>query len=59
MIPAIAVMIGAYIVTRMFELLFKPESKTTINILAVLTIIIVIISIIDVLNAGSRGSRPF
>lgn len=54
MIPAIAVMIGAYIFTRMVELLTLPEPKLLVKIFAVVTILITVISVIDVLNAGSR-----
>lgn len=57
MIPSISVMIGAYIVTRMFEILAKTESKTVVKVFAVITILVVIVSVIDILNAGSRVPR--
>lgn len=54
MIPAIAVMISAYIVTRMIELLFNNERGRIVKIAAVITIVLVLISINDVMNASAR-----
>ena len=57
MIPAIGMMIGAYIVTRMLELMVNPDSKTVVKVFAVITIVVTIISQIDILNAGSSIPR--
>lgn len=54
MIPAIAVMISAYIVTRMIEILFNNERARIVKIAAVITIVLVLISINDVMNASAR-----
>lgn len=54
MIPAIGLMVGAYIITRMIELFKKEGTTTLLKVFSVSTIIITIISIIDILNAGSR-----
>lgn len=54
MLPAIGVMIGAYIITRMLDLLSSTEKKTWVKIFGVMTILITLVSVIDLLNAGSR-----
>ncbi len=54
MIPALGVMIAAYIITRMFEMISKAETKTVVKVFACLTILITLVSIIDIMNAGSR-----
>jgi len=53
MIPALGTMIGAYIITRMLDLLTN-DKKTVIKVFACLTIIVTLFGIIDILNAGSR-----
>lgn len=53
MIPALGVMIGAYIITRMLDLL-TTDKKTVIKVFACLTIIVTLFSVVDILNAGSR-----
>lgn len=55
MIPAIGLMIGAYVITRMLDIL-AGEKKNWIKGAAVVTILVALISVIDILNAGSRVS---
>lgn len=55
MIPAIGVMIAAYILTRMAELFAREGTKTWVKVFAAVTVLITIISVVDILNAGSRG----
>jgi hypothetical protein len=52
MIPAIGVMIAAYIITRMIDLLSK-DPKTVLKVFSCITIVVTLISVVDVLNAGS------
>jgi len=57
MIPAIALMIGAYIFTRMVQILIPTdkEGKTSavVLILAAITILIIIYSVYSVFEAGA------
>lgn len=55
MIPAIGLMIGAYVITRMLDIL-ADEKKNWIKGAAVATILVTLVSVIDILNAGSRVS---
>ncbi len=57
MIPAIGLMIGAYIVTRMFDLMAKAETHKAVKVFAVLTVLITLVSVVDILNAGSSVPR--
>ncbi len=57
MIPALGVMIAAYIITRMMEMLSKAETKTTVKVFACITIIVTLVSVVDILNAGTRIPR--
>ncbi len=50
-------MIGAYIFTRMAELLANKDKGVTIKVFAVITILIAIISVVDIMNAGSSVPR--
>jgi hypothetical protein len=53
MIPALAVMIAAYIITRMLDLL-TTDKKTVIKVFACITILVTLVSVVDILNAGGR-----
>lgn len=53
MIPAIGVMIGLYIITRMIELMMREDRKPALKVLSGVTILVTIISMVDILNAGS------
>lgn len=61
MIPAIAVMIGAYIITRMFEVMAKVDSHAVTKTFAAITVVISMVSIVVVLIAGSHTPelRPY
>jgi glycopeptide antibiotics resistance protein len=57
MIPAIGIMVGAYIITRMMEILAKAESKNVTKVFSVVTILVTLVSVVDLLNAGSSFPR--
>ncbi len=54
MIPLIGIMIGAYIITRMLQLIFKKEKDThvVVGIFAILTIILTLIVIVSLMTGG-------
>lgn len=52
MIPAIGLMIGAYIFTRMLETALQPTTNLAIKILAVITIIIVCVCVLDLITTA-------
>lgn len=56
MIPALAVMIGAYIFTRMVSMLTDKNIHIVVKVFAGLTIIVVFMSINDIMSA-SKGMR--
>lgn len=49
-------MVGAYIITRMLDLL-SGEKKTIIKVFACITIIVTLISAIDIMGSGARLAR--
>ncbi len=57
MIPELAIMIGAYIVTRMLESLLGSSGKRVIlaRVSAVVTIVIALVVIADMLLRGTTG----
>jgi hypothetical protein len=55
MIPTIGTIIGAYIITRMLDLL-ASDKKTVIKVFGAITILITLVGIVDLLNAGSRAA---
>lgn len=57
MIPAIGLMIGAYIITRMFEIFAKKDAHMAVKGFAVVTVLITLVSVVDILNAGSSMPR--
>jgi nitrate/TMAO reductase-like tetraheme cytochrome c subunit len=52
MIPAIGLMIGAYIFTRMIEIVLQPTANIAVKILAVITVFIVGICVWDLINTA-------
>jgi hypothetical protein len=52
MVPAIGIMIAAYIITRMIDLLSK-ETKTIVKVVSCITILVTLVSAVDILNAGA------
>ena len=56
MIPAIGLMIGAYIFTRMIELLAgsSKSGQVLVKIFAVLTMLITVVSVFDLVMSGSN-----
>lgn len=63
MIPALAIMIGAYIITRMVELMVREmEARDTHNsiiVCATVTIIVVVIALIVVWTNEREAARAF
>lgn len=60
MIPTIGVMVGCYILTRMFEMMAKPQQNTVVKVFAVITVLVVLISIFSLIAGGSAsGTRPY
>lgn len=53
MIPALGVMIGFYIITRMLEASSRTNKKHII-VFTYITILVAVLGMIDILNAGSR-----
>jgi multisubunit Na+/H+ antiporter MnhG subunit len=56
MIPAIGVMIAAYTITRMLDMLSREGTKTIVKVVGCLAILVTLVCIADVMNAGSRVS---
>lgn len=55
MIQAIGVMIGAYIITRMFELMAKVDQNSAVKAFAVVTVLVTLGAILVVLVAGASA----
>lgn len=54
MIPDIGVIIGFYVVTRMFALLQKKENSTTlVKVFAILTIVVTVIATLSLITASA------
>ena len=52
MIPAIGLMVGAYIVTRMTAMLTRPDSSKVVRVLSILTIAVALMSCLQLLTGG-------
>lgn len=52
MIPALGLMIGAYIFTRMVEILLQPTANIFVKILAVITVLIVCVCVLDLITTA-------
>lgn len=62
MIPAIGLMIGAYIIVRMIEILQNKNNSTVLAVFAALTILICLVSIyvlIDYSNGGALNNLVY
>jgi len=59
MIPAIGVMVGVYIITRMIELISRSDRHVFVKVVSAITILVTIVSIVDLLNAGTRSIPQF
>lgn len=57
MIPAIGVMMAAYIITRMVDMLTQATTKNLTKVFGFITIIVTLIAVVDILNAGSNIPR--
>ncbi len=53
MIPTIGIMIGAYIFTRMAELLGSKETGIVVKIFAVLTLLVAVVGTLVLMFSGS------
>jgi hypothetical protein len=55
MIPAIGIMIGFYIITRMIELLARKDRSIGIKIMASITILVTLVSMLDLVMSGQHA----
>ncbi len=53
MIPIIGIMVGAYIITRMVDILVKKDTQNVVAIFAVVTILVVLFSILSLYGLSS------
>lgn len=56
MIPTIGLMIGAYIIARMVELLSRSDRGPTTKVFAAISIIVALLSMYDLISAGVKSS---
>lgn len=56
MLPTIGVMVGAYIFTRMLELLLDKERESVVAVFAVITMIIVFFGVIGLISSGAPSA---
>ena len=56
MLPTIGVMVGAYIFTRMLELLLNKERESVVAVFAVITMIIVFFGVIGLISSGAPSA---
>ena len=61
MLPALSVMIAAYTITRMLDILSRDGTKAVVKVVASISIVITLIAVIGILGAGSRvgNSLPY
>ena len=59
MIPDIGLMIAAYIITRLVDLLGRAEANIVAKILAVLSILVVLVTTVDLLSHGTSQIPSF
>ncbi|WYX09453.1 hypothetical protein WJ978_28715 [Achromobacter xylosoxidans] len=57
MIPAIGLMVGAYIITRMTAMLTQPGTSKVLKVLSLITIAVALVSCLDLLT-GSAAIPP-
>ena len=53
MIPALSLMIGMYIITRMFEILLKDDTNTFVKVIGLITVAVAVFSLYSILIAGA------
>ncbi|KRC85627.1 hypothetical protein D3C87_897200 [compost metagenome] len=53
MIPAIGLMVGAYIVTRMTAMLTRPDSSKVVKVLSIITIAVALVSCLELLTGAA------
>ncbi|CAB3692046.1 MAG: hypothetical protein ACWGIK_02985 [Achromobacter pulmonis] len=56
MIPAIGLMVGAYIVTRMTATLTQPGTSKVVKVLAIITIVVALVSCLELLTSSAAIS---
>jgi multisubunit Na+/H+ antiporter MnhG subunit len=56
MIPALSVMIAAYTITRMLDMLARENTKTLVKVVASISIVITLVAVIGIMGAGSQVS---
>lgn len=59
MIPAIGLMVGAYIVTRMTAMLTRPGSSKVVRVLSILTIAVALVSCLQLLTGAPGPAARF
>ena len=55
MIPLIGFMIGAYIITRMVELITNKQTHDTVGICAFITVAVVVVCLLGLLLNSTQG----
>lgn len=58
MIPDIGAMVGLYIITRMLNLVFKPDSSGAAKVMGWVTIVVAVIGTADLLIKGLTKAGP-
>ena len=53
MIPAIGLMVGAYIVRRMTATLTRPGTSKVVKVLSIITIAVALVSCLELLTSGA------
>ncbi|CUI33889.1 hypothetical protein [Achromobacter xylosoxidans] len=53
MIPAIGLMVGAYIITRMTAMLTQPGTSKVLKVLSLITIAVALVSCLDLLTGSA------
>lgn len=53
MIPAIGLMVGAYIVTRMTATLTRSGTSKVVKVLSIITIAVALVSCLELLTSGA------
>lgn len=57
MIPALSVMIAAYTITRMLDMLARDSTKTLVRVVASVSIVITLITVIGIMGASLQAGR--
>ena len=58
MIPIIGIMIGAYIFTRMIEILDRDEASIVVRLFAALTLLVTVVGVLLLLLGAMTAQNP-